>query len=77
MKLADPDSAAWSWLILALLVLAYVVAYDLWAWRSGNLTLSRQMTRWIFDPVVGPFIVAAWVAVFVGLMWHFLVRPRP
>lgn len=64
----------WAWLILLLIVVAYVTVFDIHAAVTGSETMSGRMRDWIFDAVIGPFIVAGWAGIFVGLMWHFFTR---
>lgn len=64
----------WAWLILAIIVIVFVAVFDIHATVAGTETMSGRMRDWIFDAVTGPFIVAGWVAIFVGLMWHFFTR---
>ncbi len=65
-------SAAWAWLVLAVIVVVYVVVFDVHAYFSGGATMSGQMRTWLFSPVTGPFAAALWIGVFVGLMVHFV-----
>lgn len=67
MRWASRDSATLAWIGIAVLVISYVVAYDLWAHFAGH----RLMT--LHHPVAGPIIFALWVAVPVGLTYHFLM----
>lgn len=64
----------WAWLGIAILVIAFVAIFDIHASIAGTETMSGRMRDWIFDEVIGPFIVGAWIAVFAGLMWHFFTR---
>lgn len=64
----------WAWLGLLLLVTGYVVVFDVHALVTRTETMTGRMRDWIFDPVIGPFIIGFWIALFGGLMWHFLVR---
>jgi amino acid transporter len=73
---ADNWSPAWAWLILVIFVVVYVVVFDLHAFLVHGETMTGQMRDWIYDQVTGPFIVGGWIAVFAGLMWHFLVRNK-
>lgn len=65
-------SPAWAWLILAVIVIAFVVVFDVHACYAHTATMSGQFRAWLFDPVIGPFIAALWVGVFAGLTWHWL-----
>lgn len=69
-------SAAWAWLVLLVLVAGFVAAFDVWAKLHGHLTMSGQFRLWLGDEVIGPFIFGAWVGVFAGLSWHWLVKGR-
>lgn len=69
-------TAAWAWLWLAVGVTVYVTVFDLTASRRGVLMLTVQFRDWLFDPVIGPFLWGGWVALFAGLTWHWLTRPR-
>lgn len=69
-------SAAWAWLVLAVLVAVFVAAFDVWAHLTGHALMTTQMRWWIADRVIGPFIIGGWVGAFVAVMWHFLVRGR-
>lgn len=65
-------SPAWAWLVLALIVIAFVVVFDLHAAVSHTPTMSGQFRDWLFNPSVGPFIAGGWVGIFAGLTWHWL-----
>lgn len=69
-------SAAWAWLVLLVLVTGFVAVFDVWAHLHGHLTMTGQFRLWLGDEVIGPFIFGAWVGVFGGLTWHWLVRGR-
>lgn len=66
----------WAWLWLTVLITVFVVVFDVHAALVHGETMTGRMRDWIFDPVTGPFIIGAWIAVFAALMWHFLVRVR-
>ena len=76
MNWISEDSAVLAWVGIALFIFLYVLAYDLWAHYSGHLTMTSQFRNWLGDPIAGPVMAALWVAVFVGLSFHFLVRGR-
>ena len=76
MKGVDGDSAVLAWVGIALLIFAYVLAYDLWAHFTGHLTMTSQFRNWLIEPIAGPVMAALWVAVFVGLSFHFLVHGK-
>lgn len=66
--------AGWAWLILTLAIAAFVAAFDIWAGQSHHRMMTTQFRLWLFNPVTGPFIAAAWVAVFTGLTYHWFLR---
>jgi len=66
----------WAWLILAVIIVAFVAVFDAHAAAAHTETMTGRMRDWIADPVAGPFIVGGWVALFAGLMWHFFVKSR-
>lgn len=72
----EDNYAAWAWLTLAITVTLFVVAFDLWAHFTGHQQMTDQMRVWIGNHTTGPFIVGGWAAIFVGLMWHFLVKGK-
>lgn len=67
-------TAAAAWVGIAVLIVLYVLGYDLWAHYTGHLTMTAQFRDWLRDPVMGPIMFALWVAVPVGLTYHFLVK---
>lgn len=76
MKGVDGDSATLAWIGITLLIFLYVLAYDLWAHYSGHLTMTAQFRNWLQGPVTGPVIFALWIAVPVGLTYHFIVKGK-
>lgn len=60
-------SPAWAWLILTLIIVVFVVVFDLHAFLAHGETMSGQFRNWLFNASVGPFIAAGWVGVFAGL----------
>jgi hypothetical protein len=70
------DSALFAWIGCLLMIVSYVVAYDLWAHFSGHRTMTAQFRDWLTDPVAGPVIFGLYIGIFVGLSFHFLVHGR-
>ncbi len=70
------DSAVWAWVGLLTVIVVWVVSYDVWAKVTHHLTMTTQFRMWLQDEVTGPFIFALFIAVPVGLMYHFLVKGR-
>ncbi len=68
------DSAIFAWVGIAVANICYVVAYDLWAAHSNHRTMTNQFREWLTHPVMGPIIAALWVAIFVGLTFHFIIK---
>lgn len=68
------DSAIFAWIGIILLIFFYVLGYDLWAHFTGHLTMTGQFREWLHNAVAGPIIFALWIAIPVGLTYHFLVR---
>lgn len=68
------SAAAYGWLVLAVLVFLYVLGFDLWAHYTDRLTLTAQFQRWLHEPVWGPVMAGIYVAIPVGLAYHFLVK---
>ena len=64
-------SPAWAWLILAVIIVAFVVVFDVHAYFTHAGTMSGQFRAWLFSPVTGPFIFGGWVGIFVGLTFHW------
>ena len=64
-------SAAWAWLILAIIIIVFVVVFDVHAAIAHTPTMSGQFRQWIFNPSVGPIAFGLWVGVFVGLTFHW------
>lgn len=69
-------SAAWAWLILTVGVALYVAGFDLWAHYSHGVMMTTQFRAWLFDPVTGPFIMAGWCRLFIGLTYHWVLRGK-
>jgi hypothetical protein len=69
--------AAWAIAGLGGIILLYVLGFDLWAHFTGHKTISKQGTEWLFDLVIGPFVVWVLGGGFLALAWHLLnVRSR-
>lgn len=66
--------AAWAWLAITILIVSYVVVFDVWASMTGHKLMTTQFRLWLFDPVTGPFLAAGWSAVFIGLTFHWFLR---
>lgn len=64
-------SPAWAWLVLAVIVVAFVVVFDVHATLAHTETMSGRFRDWLFSPVIGPFIAGGWVGIFVGLTYHW------
>lgn len=64
-------SPAWAWLVLAVIVAVFVVVFDVHAAVTHAETMSGKFRDWLFNPVIGPFLAAAWVGTFVGLTFHW------
>ncbi len=47
-----------------------VVAYDLWAARTGRPTMSNTLGHYLAHPVLGPVLAGAWA----GLSYHLLIE---
>jgi len=67
------ESAIAAWSVLAVLIFLYVLIYDLWAHYSDHRTMTNEFRAWLHDPIMGPIIAGLWVALFVGLTFHFLI----
>lgn len=76
MKGIGGDSAVLAWIGIAVGIFLYVLAFDLWASATNHLTMTAQFRRWLTEPVMGPVIFALWIAVPVGLTFHFLIRGK-
>ena len=76
MRGVGGDSAVLAWIGIVVLIFCYVLAYDLWAHFTGHLTMTAQFRNWLHDPIMGPIMFALWVAVPVGLTYHFIVRGK-
>ena len=55
-------------------LLAYVVAYDLWAGLTGRETLSMSFDRALKDPLRGAATLALWAGVTIHLFERALRR---
>ena len=66
--------AAWAWAGVIVLVSAYVVAFDLWAQKTGHLTMSAQFHNWMQNELTGPIAVGLWLGASFGLFYHFLIN---
>lgn len=67
-------SAGIAWLVLLIGVTLYVVAWDLYAYYTHGVMMTTQFREWLGDPVTGPFIMAGWVGLFVGLTYHWFLK---
>lgn len=67
------DSAVAAWSVLAVLVFLYVFFYDWWAIVTKHRTMTNEFRVALHDPIAGPVIAGLWVALFVGLTFHFLI----
>jgi hypothetical protein len=60
-------------LVLVTFIFLYVLGYDLWAHFTNHYTMTAEFRRWLRGAVSGPITFALWVAIPVGLTYHFLV----
>lgn len=67
-------SPAWAWLILTLIIIAFVVTFDVHAALTHTETMTGKFRDWLFDPVTGPFVFGGWVGIFAGLCFHWFDR---
>jgi hypothetical protein len=67
-------SATIAWIFLLLAIFVFVLGYDLWAHFTDHRTMTAQFRDWLQGPITGPVIFALWVAIPVGLTYHFLVK---
>jgi hypothetical protein len=70
----DDQHAAWAWLILTVIVVGYVVAFDVWAKVTHHYLMTDQFRLWLFNPYTGPFIMAGWIGLFAGLTYHWFLK---
>lgn len=66
-------TASWAWLALAVLVAMFVAAFDIWAGVTGNTTMSGQVRHWLTESWAGAAVIAIWVGVPLGLLYHFFL----
>lgn len=74
MKMPYRWSPAIAWLILFIFVVLYVVVFDTHAYFTGGRTMTGQFQDWLVNEIIGPFLFGGWVALFVGLTYHFFLR---
>ena len=74
MEIVEDHYAAWAWFILTVSIILYVVAFDLWAHYTHHKLMTTQFRLWLFNPVTGPFIFGAWVAIIAGLSYHWFLE---
>jgi hypothetical protein len=67
-------TAALAWAGILVLIFLYVLGFDLWAHYTNHLTMTAQFRRWLHEPIAGPIIFALWIAIPIGLTYHFLVK---
>lgn len=67
-------AAAWAWVGLVIVVAGYVSLFDWRAVATGRPTMSAQFHDWMQHQVAGPILVAVWVAVSAGFIYHFLIN---
>lgn len=68
------NPASWAWVALVPLLSAYVVVFDLWAEKTHHVTMSAQFHVWMGQQLTGPIIVALWIGISAGLLWHFNIN---
>lgn len=49
-----------------------VVAFDVWAMKTGRPTMSRTLGYYLHRPITGPILAGAWA----GLCYHLLIEER-
>jgi hypothetical protein len=72
----EDHNAAWAWLVLAVSIIVYVAAFDIWAARTHHQLMTYQFRDWLFNPVTGPFVAAGWVGIFTGLTYHWFLKRK-
>lgn len=65
--------AAWAWVGLAGVIVAWVAAFDVWAHYTTHLSMSAQFTAWLHGELTGPLVMGLFVGALAGLWWHWLV----
>lgn len=65
-------SAGFAWLWFFIQTGVFVAAYDIWAGRTGHVTMTGQVRDWLVDPWAGPIEIAIWVGLLAALSYHFL-----
>lgn len=60
------------WSILTVVVIVFVVLFDLHAYFVHGRTLSGQFHAWLINPTIGPIMFGVWFGIFVGLTFHWL-----
>lgn len=64
-------TAAWAWLVLAVLIAGFVAGYDTWAILTHHDTMSGQVAAWLQHSWTGAAVIAIWVGLPAGLLYHF------
>lgn len=66
-------TASWAWLALAVVIVAFVVIFDVWANLTGHTTMSGQVHHWLTESWTGAAVIAIWVGVPLGLIYNFFL----
>lgn len=76
--MSEAPVGVWAWAGLVVLVAVYVVAWEIYLWRSGHELLTTEFKEALRHPVWGAvtvFIVAGGIGAF---LWHmFNARGGP
>lgn len=70
------NSAIWAWIVLAIVIILFVTGYDLWAYFTNHITMSGQFHKWLTESTAGAIVIGLWVAIPVGLLYHFTILKK-
>jgi hypothetical protein len=66
-------NAVTGWIIVGIAVLLTWVPIDIYLKLTRQKLLTTQMSDWLHNPRIGPFIYAAMAAFVVGFLMHFIM----
>lgn len=66
------NPAAWACIGLAVIIIAYVTGFDVWAHFANAQSISGRIHEWLHGEITGPLIVGLSSGALFGLVFHLI-----
>jgi hypothetical protein len=74
MKGVSSESAWLAWAILAVMINAFWIGYDIWASKTNHYTMTHEMQNWLHGALSGPLCFGILMFVVGAFLYHMLIR---